>query len=74
MHKTPAAPPNRVPESILDYRDRRFIAAEAEVADLTLKRAFAGQPVRPSSLRRIRAALAARGLLDVLPPQPERDP
>ena len=63
----------QVPESVIDLRTRRFIAAEADVSDPTFKRALLGEKVQRSSLRRIREALAARGLLDVLPPQPERD-
>jgi len=61
---------DRSPIPELDSLIRRFLAAEADVADMTLKRALAGRLVRPASLRRIRAALAGRGLLAALPPNP----
>jgi len=63
-------PINPIPAVALDILTRRFVAAEADVADPTLARALAGQRVKQSSLRRIRVALAARALLAALPPNP----
>lgn len=51
----------------LDPYDRRRLALDAEVDLRTLERALAGQVVKPLSARRIRRALAAAGLLDLLP-------
>ena len=59
-----------VPPEIFDHVEQQRVAADAPVALDTLRRALRGLPVRPSSMHRIRAALAKRGLLDVLPPQP----
>jgi hypothetical protein len=56
-----------VPEAVFDYVEQQRIALDAEVALRTLQRALRGENVRPSSLHRIRRALAARGLIDVLP-------
>jgi len=61
--------PNRVPEVDLDLYDLQRLALDCEVDFRTLKRALSGQPVKPRSLRRIRSALAERGLLGLLPPQ-----
>jgi len=68
MRRQLATPPLPIPESRISIRDRRLVAAEADVADMTMRRALRGLRVQPSSLRRIRAALAARGLLAALPP------
>jgi hypothetical protein len=70
MHKLPADRHVRIPEAILSLREIRLYSAEADVAEPTFKRALRGQRCQPASLRRIRQVLAARGLVDVLPPQP----
>jgi len=61
-----------VPDSVFDLIERKRACLDAEVDLRTLDRALAGRPVKPSSLHRIRRVLAARGLVELLPPQPER--
>lgn len=70
MSKQVDAPSLVVPESLIDIRTRRSIGPEADVADKTLSRALLGFPVQPSSFRRIREAMAKRGLAHLLPQQP----
>ena len=54
------------PLELSDLVERRRVALDAEVDVKTLDRALRGEPVRPSSLHRIRRALAARGLDQLL--------
>ena len=61
MRQTPT-----VPDSVLDIVERRRVALDAEVDPRTLARALAGEPVRPTSLHRIRRALALKGLAELL--------
>lgn len=65
-------PPKQGPAAVLDLHDphdRRRLALDAEVDLRTLQRALAGLPIKSLSRRRIRRALAARGLY-LIPPEP----
>ena len=55
------------PDVVLDLIERRRLALDAEVCLKTFERALAGLRVRPSSMHRIRRALASRGMIELLP-------
>jgi len=61
---------NTPPEAVFDLHEKRRCALDADVDLRTLVRALAGRSTKPSTRRRIARALAARGLLDLLPDGP----
>lgn len=63
-----------VPEAVLSEIERRRLALDALVDRRTFDRALAGLYVQPLCRARILAALAARGLAELLPPAAERVP
>lgn len=54
-------------EVVFDLAEQRRIALAAEVDVRTLQRVLRGEPIRPASRHRIRRALAARGLAELVP-------
>ncbi len=57
---------DRHPVRVLGVSDVRRIAVGAEVDPRTVERALAGRPIRPLSLARVKRALAAAGMSDLL--------
>jgi hypothetical protein len=56
---------------VLSVRDRRLLAAEALMAERSVERALAGEPVRPGTRERLERAADRLGI--TLPPAPRTE-
>lgn len=56
----------------LEFYEIRAIAASAMTDPRTVERVLRGEPVRPSTMARIKRALADRGLLDLITTNQEK--